>query len=481
MLPFFQFAFVATLCGVAVCAEASPIGPDPVLPSSLAVQITEAGQVGTPDARNNFASPVVVDGVLYVVDQRGTLYREGTAGFDAIAADPPAGVTPFGKTAIANISAGSAPGEIFVLYTSSTNPAGLVAPELPEGVSGECCDDGTQVSDLYDYNGTGPSYQVLARYTIGPSGLTDPDPIASFEVQGSGGAHRGGGMVTLPDGQVLLATGDSLPWGLNGLDAPQDDGSHLSKLLLIDPDSQSVTVAAKGVRNTQSLHLAQQNGETFVVFADIGGVTAEEVNAIRVADLTDTSKVENFGWGIASDGNAREGTFYVETGEARTAGTPAAIGVAEPDAPSEAEFEAPYAQFNREIPGSFVAISGVAFSQASFDLISTLSSDLVSGLLYGTSAPLGDSVVDVFDVALFDADLQETSLLDLSIQDRTDPRFFNFADGGAGVLIESTGALYRLTEIAAQAVPLPATMLMILSAFGALRGVGRLTVRAASD
>jgi hypothetical protein len=38
------------------------------------------------------------------------------------------------------------------------------------------------------------------------------------------------------------------------------------------------------------------------------------------------------------------------------------------------------------------------------------------------------------------------TLKELAGGERPDPRFFNFPDGTAGVLLERTGAFYKLTE-----------------------------------
>lgn len=459
------------VCGLSSSGLAATFGPDSVRGSTLAVQIDEVARVGTPAASNNFASPVVSHGDLYIVDQRGTLYRAEGAGFSPVVAAIPDELSPTGRTALTNVAAGVSEDELFVLYTSSTLPTGLMAAQLPTGVSGADV-AGTPLADVYDWRGNGAVYHVLYRYAVSDAGLSAPEPISAYEIQ-SPGAHSGGGLVTLPNGRLLLATGDNLPWGYNGLEAAQDTASHVSKLLLIDPDTGATTVAAKGVRNTQSLWLRKDQGETTVVFADIGGVTAEEINAIPLADLTDTSTIENFGWGIADDGQAREGTFIVESGPARSSGTPTAVGEVDPDALSEAGFETPYAQFNRGTPGDAFAVSGVAFSDLSFDLIETLFADLASGSLFATTDRLTEDVVDVFEVTLFDNAMEETSLLDLSIRSRTDPRFFTFADGTAGVLIESTGVLYRLTEIAAPAVSLPASGTLLGACLFGLYGLRR--------
>src|SRR6185436_12788991 len=55
----------------------------------------------------------------------------------------------------------------------------------------------------------------------------------------------------------------------------------------------------------------------------------------------------------------------------------------------------------------------------------------------------------VFRVELLDATSKPVTLKALSGGERPDPRFFNFPDGTAGVLLEHTGAFYKLTEIGA--------------------------------
>jgi hypothetical protein len=54
----------------------------------------------------------------------------------------------------------------------------------------------------------------------------------------------------------------------------------------------------------------------------------------------------------------------------------------------------------------------------------------------------------VFAVTLLDSQGQAITLKALSKGPRGDPRFFNFPDGTAGVLVEATGQFFRLTEVA---------------------------------
>jgi hypothetical protein len=53
----------------------------------------------------------------------------------------------------------------------------------------------------------------------------------------------------------------------------------------------------------------------------------------------------------------------------------------------------------------------------------------------------------VFKVGLVDSASQTVTLKGLAGGNRADPRFFNFPDGTAGVLLESTGDFFRLTEV----------------------------------
>ena len=130
--------------------------------------------------------------------------------------------------------------------------------------------------------------------------LSNPKLFFAFEQQVTYG-HQGGGMVTIPisygkdAGKVLFSVGDCLPYGLNGLEPAQSMDSHCAKMLLIDPAKPGTyDIVAKGIRNSQQMNIEGGN----LVFMDIGGVSAEEVNVVLLADLLDTSTIENFGWGM---------------------------------------------------------------------------------------------------------------------------------------------------------------------------------------
>jgi hypothetical protein len=446
----------------AASASAATV-PAPVLDSDLTLRIEPVGKAVSDSTANNLQSPVVIGGQLYVVDQRaGILVQDGISVRPALtAADAPAGITPSGNEAFVNMAAG--PGRVvYVAFTSSTLPPGLTARPLPD-------------NPLF---GDPQNYQVIVKYRLNDRGrFKRPVPLAAFQT--ATGGHRGGGMLTLPDGRLLYATGDNLGFDRDGLGAPQRNRQQTGKLLIIDRNG-AVELAAKGVRNVQHLAYADA-GKTKIVFADFGSTTADEINSVDVAALTNTRRIENFGWGRNADGLAREGTFYITDGATSNPGTqPVAIG----EAPRpEAGFIQPYAQIGREGAAGF-GISGPVTSDLSFGSIAALFGDLVGGGLFATTAAFDGQQVDVFRVSLVDLFGESVSLLDLSASSRADVRFFNFADGGAGLLLESTGGLYRLTQFETMAasgareaapVPAPATLPLLLLALcgGAVVRFGR--------
>ena len=345
---------------------AATFTPDAILPSDLTVQLESVGAFPNfapiPQAIN-YASPQTVDGALIGVDQTGgvfranpdgtttTLFNAGTDSFD--------GMVLQDREAVLNVSQGSEQGKIFVTFTSDTRPdfsdsgsaaSGYTVRELPPPLKGEVPSipfDPTslvEIADLYrptpdDLSGfpdfipktTGVKYQVVYEFDIDGDDLINPRALTAFEVQSSPTGHHGGGMATTPDGKILFATGDNLPFGTNGRDAPQDDTEHVSKLFLIDPATGNAQVVAKGLRNVQQVQIFEKDGVQYVGFADIGGVTAEEVNVVLLDDILDTGTIENFGWGNAPDGaggvTGREGTFYVSDGIPGILGTqPPATG-----------------------------------------------------------------------------------------------------------------------------------------------------------
>jgi hypothetical protein len=164
---------------------------------------------------------------------------------------------------------------------------------------------------------------------------------------------------------------------------------------------------------------------------------AEEIDAIPLGDLLPGGLVGNSGWGRnAADGKAREGTFYIDVNGLAVGGAPL----------FEPGFTQPIAQFGRE-SATLVAVTGPVASAASFNRIRYLLGDLVSGSVYALTGAPTTAAQSVYRVTLLDNARRVITLPALAGGGRPDPRFFNFPDGSAGVLLEATGDFYRLTEV----------------------------------
>lgn len=477
---------LAVIMAAVVLAVTAPAGateheseevpaPDQILESDLVVQVTKVGEMPfelgpgfvPTDLGPNMASPVAIAGSLYLIDQNDGIYRSRRGGkaalekiFDVDDDNPGDGLTLDEQWAVLNMTRGGSANSFYVMLSSSTEPtADIPINRLPDPLPGVCCDvdNPTLVDDLYrigdipgPFSFFGPTHtewQVLYEFTMKQGKLVDPEPIMAFETQ-YGPTHNGGAMLRLDNNRILFAAGDGLTFGADGRAAPQNVNEHVGKWLLINPRQGTFEVAALGIRNSQYIEVAQVRGvaNRMLVFSDIGGVTAEEVNFVRLSDLRNTTTVENFGWGRNADGLAREGTFYIQPG------VPAGGGAEPPVdsiAPSpEPGFRQPHAQYGRNDPNGGVAITGPVTSFRSFREITTLFSDLSNGVVYATTASPRDVAAPVHRVNLVDehgdplADLTE-----LGTGGRVDPRFFRFPDGTAGVLLEATGAYYRLNEL----------------------------------
>jgi hypothetical protein len=112
--------------------------------------------------------------------------------------------------------------------------------------------------------------------------------------------------------------------------------------------------------------------------------------------------------------------------------------------PDDAGFVRPVAEVGRE-GAPFLGLAGPV-SSPSFQSITALVADLVSGDVFATTRPLGERNQPVYRVGVKDAKGAATTFRELSGDKRGDARFFNFPDGSAGVLIERTGRFYRVSE-----------------------------------
>ena len=390
------------------------LAPPPIKSSKLKLQVE---WVGRAPSTGNLTSPVVAGSMLLFINQSGSLDAwDGTNSHSLLTtATLPLGITPIGAEALQNVVSDLAGGRLFVMFTSSTVPAGI-----PQRLSPRAGAD---------------AWQVLYRFEFDGTALANPVPITALQVRSDG--HTGGGLAMVDATTLLFATGDNGDAGEDGRAYTQDGSNHLGKIVRIDVSTGATEIAAVGLRNIQRLIVDANGGVPHLIAADIGGWVAEEINAFPLAALLPGGTSQNGGWGRnGTDGKAREGAFYVDVN-----------GLAVGSAPvPEAGFVQPIAQFGRE-RAEFVAVTGVVTSAASFSRIRYLFGELVSGSIYALTGGPTAASQSVYRVALIDSASRVTTLVALAGGVRPDPRFFNFPDGTAGVLLEATGDFYRLTEV----------------------------------
>lgn len=406
---------------------------------------------------------------------------------------------------VKSMTQGASSDEIIAVFTSSTLPPGwseadatLPAPEaygqwvcdeepvwIPDiyrpGVLPDCFDSG---AGLPTFTG----YDVFVKYTMVNGELENPMPFFVSETAVLVG-HLGGGIATLDDGMILWSLGDCTIFGIDGAYAPQLDHESCGKIILIDSKAKGeFSIAVKGVRNSQQMRVfsddkkktkgakggkapksnvtrnlksskkaKKSKNDKYVAWMEIGGVTAEEVNAISLDKILD-SHIYNYGWGRNMyDGKAREGTFYVNAGIGGVLGTQPSC---KENAPAgEPGYVQPWIQFGRTPTDFFYGISSLAIPTAGNDKLNLLWSEFNTGKILGTDKKFveGASPATSYKIKIFDADgvYLENGLNDLVKAElgevgfyRGDPRLFHYPDGQAGVFIERTGVFYKLTEIA---------------------------------
>uniref|UniRef100_A0A7S2RK10 Glucose/Sorbosone dehydrogenase domain-containing protein n=1 Tax=Eucampia antarctica TaxID=49252 RepID=A0A7S2RK10_9STRA len=419
---------------------------------------------------------------------------------------------------VKSMTQGMADDQVIVVFTSSTLPTGWTKADatLPApGTYGQymCGPDNTVwIPDIYRpgvipdcfANGGGvptfTGYDVFYKFNIVDGKLANPDPFFVHESAVLVG-HLGSGIITLDDGRVLWSTGDCTVFGLDGHYAPQLNFETCGKILLLDPTSKGeYRVVAKGVRNSQQMRIFTKdktlNSESpkskslktkvpkskapksdkrklkkeknkkdstsmeYLAFMDIGGVTAEEVNAVSIDEILG-SEIVNFGWGRnIHDGKAREGTFYVNPGNGGVLGIEPSCAANAPI--GEHGYIQPWIQFGRTATDFYYAISSLAIPTAGNDKLKLLWSEFNTGQIMGTDEIFVDGAPPVtgYKIKIHNADaagaylenglndLVKEELGDVGYTSRGDPRLFHFPDGHAGVFIERTGIFYKLTEMA---------------------------------
>ena len=414
MIPGRTLSFLLAAATMVQAPKQQPgLLPGPVKPSDLVVRLDLVGRMPT---KTNPTSPAVAGRDLLLVDQAGFVYRwDGTRASELLTPKTaPTGLKLTGAESIVNVAANAAGTKVYVMFVSTTVPGGIPKRTSPR--------EGTD------------AWYVLFEYDFEAGQLSRPRPVTAMQVRTEG--HVGGGMTVVDDGAVLFSPGDNGDSYEDGRDYSQNPVHHLAKIVRINPADGATQVVAVGVRCSQRLAIYRIGGEAWLTFVDPGGWISEELNAITLADLLTGAAPADFGWGrSAADGKTREGTFYID----KLGNSVARIAGPEPG------FRSPIAEFGRE-EATAVAISGPVRSETSFSRISFLFGDLVSGAVYAVTGPPATSGQDVVKVSLVDSQARPITLRSLAGNSRPDPRFFNFPDGSAGLLIERTGDFYRISE-----------------------------------
>jgi len=486
-------------------ASASDCAPDALeYHESIGMTVEKVGQIPTvisfPYSYNMMPMDNFVGDTMYFLEQQfGKIYSysqttsEVKKRFDMDNAKSiPAGLTlnweyPGAAQTfkVKSMTQGKNKNFVYVVFTSSTLPDGWNAPDTglpPPGtysqwVCGNDKNQSTFVRDIYRpgtipacaMNGAGApaftAYDVFYRYSVTPKGkLRKPKAFFVHEHSVNPG-HLGGGITTVDNGKILYSTGDCTFFGLDGSYPPQLDFEACGKILLIDPSEKGkYDIVAKGVRNSQQMRVYSEadryaNGKKrdILAFMDIGGVTAEEVNAFPLNRIVNSKKIDNFGWGRnLADGHAREGIFYVEPGSGLVLGGNPACKERAPT--PEPGFIQPWIQFGRTATDYFYAISSFAVPSKGLDKLQLIWSEFNTGKILATEEKYkqGSSASKGYKIQVFDSDgvLLVNGLNDLVVREiespgfttRGDPRLFHYPDGHAGVFIERTGVFYKLTE-----------------------------------
>ena len=402
----------ATSVAAAMQAPPQKFVPAPVAPSDIVVRIEP---VGVAPAKINPTSPVVAGTRLILIDQAGTLSVWTGERVEPLLGpkEVPAGLklAGAGTERVLNAAADAAGTTLYVTFIAANPPK-----EIPRRSSPREPD----------------AWFVLYSFAFDGSRLSSPKAIAALQARTDG--HMGGGLVVLPDGAVLMAIGDNGDSYEDGRLTSQDPSVHLAKLVRIDPSNGATSIVALGVRCVQRLVVTGSGADARLSFTDPGGWVSEELNSVAVSELAGAQPL-NFGWGRGVGGKSREGTFHIDQvgNSTEKIQTPEA-GIAEP-----------VAEFGRE-GAKAAAVSGPVISATSFSRITALFGELVSGGVFAVTSPLTVKRQPVYRVGLVTPDGKAITLKDLAGGERPDPRFFNFPDGTAGVLLERTGTFYKLTE-----------------------------------
>ncbi len=145
---------------------------------------------------------------------------------------------------------------------------------------------------VYNYVNGNDILERLVRYTYDGSVLVDPEIILD-NIEGFN-THNGSRLLFLPDGTLLMTTGDA-----QALSLPLDQSSLVGKTLRMNPDGSvpddnpipGSLVWSYGHRNAQGLCLGPND---IIYSSEHGPTTDDELNILEVANNYGWPEVEGF-------------------------------------------------------------------------------------------------------------------------------------------------------------------------------------------
>lgn len=148
---------------------------------------------------------------------------------------------------------------------------------------------------------------TITRATLDESGFVDAEVIFTASPTKDTPLHYGGKMLFLPDGTLMVTTGD----GFQYREAPLDKSSHLGKVIRINDDGSipegnpfsgedgDPLVFSYGHRNPQGMAIDSETGDVYL--HEHGPKGGDEVNLISAG--------ANYGWPAVTYGDNYTGAY----------------------------------------------------------------------------------------------------------------------------------------------------------------------------
>lgn len=153
----------------------------------------------------------------------------------------------------------------------------------------------------FAYGNADENHTRIVRARFDGHALHDVTPIFTTQPSKSGDAHFGGRMAWMPDGTLLLGTGD----GFFFREAPQNLDSHLGKIIRIRDDGsvpEDTPFVSRPNAKPEIYSYGHRHVQAIVLDPDTGTVYAHEHGPRGGDELNVILAGRNYGWPIISYG-----------------------------------------------------------------------------------------------------------------------------------------------------------------------------------